>query len=121
MSVVIYDSLCYCCAQFQIIEQHLDDLLGKLTPFSEECNKVLQKAQEISSRLGVGVGVWVCRCVCVCVCVFSEECNKVLQKAQEISSRWGVVCGCRCVGEGVWVEVCGCRCVGVGVCGCRCV
>ncbi|KAK7487633.1 hypothetical protein BaRGS_00021183 [Batillaria attramentaria] len=34
---------------FQIIEQHLDDLLGKLPTFSEECNKVVQKAQEISS------------------------------------------------------------------------
>ncbi|KAK7106264.1 conserved oligomeric Golgi complex subunit 8-like [Littorina saxatilis] len=34
---------------FQIIEQHLDDLLGKLPPFAEECNKVLKKAQEISS------------------------------------------------------------------------
>lgn len=37
--------------QFQIIERHLNDLLSKLPDFSEECSKVVQKAQEISSRL----------------------------------------------------------------------
>lgn len=36
--------------QFQIIEQHVGNLLRKLPSFSEECSKVIQKAQEISSR-----------------------------------------------------------------------
>ncbi|BFZ13788.1 hypothetical protein BsWGS_16828 [Bradybaena similaris] len=34
---------------FQIIEQHLENLLNKLPHFSNECGKVIQKAQEISS------------------------------------------------------------------------
>ncbi|CAL1537184.1 unnamed protein product [Lymnaea stagnalis] len=34
---------------FQIIEQHLEDLLQKLPRFSDECSKVIKKAQEISS------------------------------------------------------------------------
>ncbi|KAK3597992.1 hypothetical protein CHS0354_042346 [Potamilus streckersoni] len=34
---------------FQIIEKHVGSLLEKLPKFSEDCNKVLKKAQEISS------------------------------------------------------------------------
>ncbi|GFO46639.1 conserved oligomeric Golgi complex subunit 8 [Plakobranchus ocellatus] len=34
---------------FQIIEKHLENLVNKLPNFSEECNKVILKAQEISS------------------------------------------------------------------------
>ncbi|KAK3790082.1 hypothetical protein RRG08_020063 [Elysia crispata] len=34
---------------FQIIEKHLEGLVNKLPDFSEECNKVITKAQEISS------------------------------------------------------------------------
>ncbi|RUS74291.1 hypothetical protein EGW08_017942, partial [Elysia chlorotica] len=34
---------------FQIIERHLEGLVNKLPDFSDECNKVITKAQEISS------------------------------------------------------------------------
>ncbi|XP_048258098.1 conserved oligomeric Golgi complex subunit 8-like [Haliotis rufescens] len=34
---------------FQIIEKHVDNLLTKLPPFSDECQNVVKKAQEISS------------------------------------------------------------------------